>query len=126
MGNVYEKSARYYDILYSGKDYAGEVARLLSILGVEPGEKRLSLLDVACGTGLHLEHLRNHFRVEGLAISPEQLEAARERCPDVAFHIGDMTDFNLGRRFDVVTCLFSSIGYVKTLPNLRSAVRCMV
>ena len=36
-----------------------------------------------------------------------------------------MTDFNLGRTFDVVTCLFSSIGYVKTLDNLSRAVQCM-
>jgi hypothetical protein len=36
-----------------------------------------------------------------------------------------MTDFDLGCTFDVVTCLFSSIGYVKTLENLRLAIRCM-
>ena len=38
------------------------------------------------------------------------LELARERCPDVPFHEADMADFALGRSFDVVTCLFSSIG----------------
>lgn len=36
-----------------------------------------------------------------------------------------MTDFALGQRFDVVTCLFSVIGYVKTLDNLSQAIRCM-
>ena len=36
-----------------------------------------------------------------------------------------MTDFALGRTFDVVTCLFSAIGYVKTLANLSRAVQCM-
>jgi hypothetical protein len=36
-----------------------------------------------------------------------------------------MVDFALGRTFDVVTCLFSAIGYVKTLDNLSRAVQCM-
>jgi hypothetical protein len=36
-----------------------------------------------------------------------------------------MMDFDLGSTFDVVTCLFSSIGYVKTLDNLARAVTCM-
>ncbi len=122
---MFSKTARYYDKLYAGKDYAGEVQRLISLLGVEPEKKRLTLLDVACGTGLHIEHLREHFYVEGLDICPELLKVARERNPDTPFHLGDMIEFDLGKRFDVVTCLFSSIGYVKTLDKLRSAVRSM-
>jgi SAM-dependent methyltransferase len=36
-----------------------------------------------------------------------------------------MIDFELGQHFDVVTCLFSSIGYVKSLDNLARAVKRM-
>ncbi len=36
-----------------------------------------------------------------------------------------MLDFELGKQFDVVTCLFSSIGYVQTVPNLRRAIQNM-
>lgn len=122
---MYSKTARYYDKLYAQKDYAGEAERLCTLLGVEPGGKRPTLLDVACGTGLHLEHLRRSFRVEGLDLSPELLKVARERVPDITLHRGDMTDFDLGRQFDIVTCLFSSIGYVRTLDKLRSAMGCM-
>ena len=125
MENVFSETARYYDKLYARKDYASEVARLISLLDAEPEGKPLSLLDVACGTGLHIEHLQKHFRVEGLDICPELLEVARLRCPEVVFHVGDMTEFDLGKRFDIVTCLFSSIGYVKTLQNLRAAIRSM-
>ena len=122
MERAFSKTARYYDKLYAEKDYAGEVVRLISLLGVEPDGKQLTLLDVACGTGLHLEHLREHFRVEGLDICQEQLDVARERLPDTPLHLGDMTALDLGRQFDIVTCLFSSIGYVKTLDRLRAAV----
>jgi SAM-dependent methyltransferase len=86
----------------------------------------VSLLDVACGTGRHLEHLRNHFRVEGLDLSPEMLEIARKRCPGIPFHEGTLVDFQLADTFDVVTCLFGSIGHALTLDNLHRAVDRMV
>ena len=34
-----------------------------------------------------------------------------------------MTTMSLGRRFDVITCLFSTIGYVKTYQNLAKTLR---
>lgn len=34
-----------------------------------------------------------------------------------------MTDFDLGRRYDAVLCLFSSIGYVRTLDNVERTLR---
>ena len=33
-----------------------------------------------------------------------------------------MRSFDLGRRFDVITCLFSSIGYMKSPADLRDGV----
>jgi ubiquinone/menaquinone biosynthesis C-methylase UbiE len=125
MEHVFSKTARYYDKLYARKDYAGEVQRLISLLDFQPDRNQKMLLDVACGTGLHIEHLVKHFHVEGLDICSELLEIARERIPGVLFHFGDMTNFVLGKQFDVVTCLFSSIGYVKTLDKLKDAVRSM-
>ncbi len=125
MKNVYSKTARLYDKLNAGKDYVDEVRCLVSFLSVEPAKKQLTLLDVACGTGLHIEHLRRHFLIEGLDICPELLEIARERNPNTLFHLGDMMEFDLGKEYDVITCLFSSIGYAKTLDNLRSAVHSM-
>jgi SAM-dependent methyltransferase len=53
------------------------------------------------------------------------LSTARERLGDVELHEGDMTAFSLGRRFDAVTCLFSSIGYVGTVERLRDAIAAM-
>ena len=35
-----------------------------------------------------------------------------------------MTDFDLGRGYDVVTCLFSAIGYVKTLEQVARTLAC--
>lgn len=122
MTAVYSKMARYYDKFYSGKDYAGESDRLIELAGLSPTDGSLTLLDVACGTGRHIEHLRGRFAVEGLDICRELLDEAQRRNPGVPFHEGDMTSFDLGRRFDAVVCLFSAIGYVCTIDRLRTAV----
>jgi SAM-dependent methyltransferase len=122
---VFRGSIEHYDRIYSWKDYRQETERLVAALaahGVKPGGR---LLDVACGTGKHLEHLRGRFHVEGLDLDEEFLEIARRRLPGVPFHRGDMVAFDLGRTFDVVTCLFSSIGYAKGLHGLRGAVAAM-
>lgn len=111
-----------YDLVYSYKDYAAESARVAEIaLGLNP--QATSLLDVACGTGRHLEHLRDRFDVTGLDVDEPMLEIARKRLPGVPLAHGDMTEFDLERTFDVVICLFSSIGFVCTLEALAAAAR---
>lgn len=122
---IYSKSAKCYDRLYAHKDYAGEADQLRDLIQERLTKPSLTLLDVACGTGLHIDQLKAYFNVQGLDICEELLEIARKRNPKVTFHIGDMTNFDIGTQFDVVICLFSSIGYVRTLHRLRLAIRSM-
>ncbi len=122
---MFSKTSRFYDKIYSFKDYPAEVQRLVDVIGENLHSEGKRLLDVACGTGHHVEYLKEYFDVEGLDLDQELLELARQRNPGLSFHHGDMIAFDLGCQFDVVTCLFSSIGYVKTLDNVRRAVACM-
>ncbi len=122
---MFSKTSRFYDKIYSFKDYPAEVQRLVDVIGENLRSEGKRLLDVACGTGHHVEYLKEHFDVEGLDLDQELLELAHQRNPGLLFHHGDMIDFDLGCQFDVLTCLFSSIGYVKTLDNVRRAVACM-
>lgn len=117
---MFDKTARWYDRFYEeglGKDYAAEADQVVRLLP----DTTTSLLDVACGTGLHLQHLRSRFECEGIDLDDGMLAIARERCPDVPLHVGDMTGFDLGRTFDAVICLFSSIGYARTRDGLAKA-----
>jgi hypothetical protein len=76
---VYELSADVYDLIHraQGKDYAAEAVQLSREIRARKADAT-SLLDVACGTGGHLLHLK---------------------------HAGDMRTFDSGRRYDAVTCL---------------------
>jgi len=117
-------SVRFYDLLYAaqGKDYRKETDYLVKTIRSNGGERARSLLDVACGSGAHLSHLRKHFDVEGVDISAEFLSVAQAKSPAVKFHLGDMRTFRTGKLYDVVTCLFSSIGYMVTVVELDTAI----
>jgi SAM-dependent methyltransferase len=86
------------------------------------GQERWRVLDVACGTGEHIRFLRKWFEMEGLDRSPEMLRIAEAKNPGLAFHCQDMAALDLGSQFDAILCLFSSIGYLKTLPAVGRAL----
>jgi SAM-dependent methyltransferase len=113
-----------YDVEYSAKDYAAEADTLARIVrGRSPGAT--TLLDVACGTGKHLERLRAEFACEGVDLDEGLLAVARERLPGIPLHHGDMRTLDLGRQFDAVTCLFSAIGFVKGTDELAAAAQAL-
>ena len=124
---MFSKSAKYYDEIYASvdKDYAAEASKVHKIVQKHKQSKGKSLLDVACGTGFHASLLSKYYRVEGLDLDPEMLSVAKKKHPKIRFYQGDMTNFDIGRQFDVIVCLFSSIGYVKTKPRLQKAIKNM-
>src|SRR5215831_13337905 len=119
---MFTKSPRFYDAIYATKDYAAEARRLKRFNTAHKRSAGIALLDIDCGTGDHVPYLRDEFAYEGLDLDPEMLAVARQRFSDIPFHQGDMVDFALGRQFDVVTCLFSSIAYTRTAMRLRQAI----
>jgi SAM-dependent methyltransferase len=124
---MFRSTAHLYDLIYgaSGKDYAAEATELDALVQTrKPGAG--SLLDVACGTGAHLAHLMGAYEAAGVDRDPGMLAEARKRLPkDVPLVEADMRTFSLGRRFDAVVCLFSSIGYMASTDDLRAAIRNM-
>jgi SAM-dependent methyltransferase len=111
--------AKYYDALNEWKDYARETRQLERLARRFGRPGRTSWLDVACGTGRHLEFLRRGHPVVGVDGSREMLGFARRRLPGVRLVLGDMRAFHLHRQFDVVTCLFSAIGHLQTKEEVR-------
>ena len=123
---MFRTTAHLYDLIYeaNGKDYAAESETIRDIITAQVPHAQ-SLLDVACGTGRHLRHLRSNFEVVGLDLDPSMLECARQRVPEESLAGADMRSFDLGRTFDVVICLSSSIGYLQSTADLNAAIATM-
>ncbi len=124
---MFSQSHRYYDAIYAskGKDYPAEAEYLHAIIRRNRRSGGNELLDVACGTGGHIGPLSKDYSVTGLDLDPGMVAYARVRHPGVDIVEGDMISFDLGRKFDVVVSLFSSIGYTKTLEMMTQAIGCM-
>jgi trans-aconitate methyltransferase len=119
-----DRSADLYEFVFSHDEARRNAEKLHVIIQARrPGVR--TLLDVACGTGRHLERLRDWYEVQGLDSSPAMLRRARERLPDVPLHRADMRTFDVGVSFDVVVCLSSSIACMQTKSDLIDAVGAM-
>lgn len=119
----YGALAEVYDLVYARKPYARE-ARVVRALARRHARRPLhTLLDVACGSGRHLEQFARWFDCTGLDRSRAMLARARRRVPGARLVVGRMESFDLGSTYDVVTCLFSAIGYVGSVAALRRTVR---
>lgn len=119
----YALTARVYDRIYAGKDYAGEARRLRELIRKNGPPRARSLLDVACGTGAHLAYLSGTFQCVGVDPSEGMLRIARRKLPRIHFVPGRMETLDLGMKFDALTCLFSAIAYVRTERDLRRTLR---
>jgi SAM-dependent methyltransferase len=118
---MFSASAELYDLIYSSfKDYPAETTELAATIRRLHPQAR-TVLDVACGTGEHARLLAEEhgFEVDGLDLDPAFVRLARRKLRQGSVYQADMTSFELPRRYDVILCLFSSIGYVRTLENVE-------
>jgi SAM-dependent methyltransferase len=120
---MFSKTARYYDAIYSFKDYGAETGGIRSIIRKEHPAAR-SILDVGCGTGEHARRLATDFAVDGIDLEPEFITLAQSKVVTGVFSVADMRQFMLGKRYDVVLCLFSSIGYLLHEAEVIQAFTC--
>jgi len=122
---MYTQSAKYYDALYRalGKDYVQDARTIERIASERCRSGGNQLLDVGCGTGAHIAELAQHFECVGLDVNRSMLDIAHERNPQAAFQQADMIGFNLGKKFDVITCLFGSVGYLPNTQRLEQTLQ---
>lgn len=112
--------ARYYDLLYQGKDYAAEAAFVNRQVRSALRGKARELLELGCGTGRHALALTDlRWKVQGVDLSPTMVEQAQQRAAGTdfaaadrpSFAVGNINQLRLNRRFDAAVSIFHVIGY---------------
>ena len=105
----YEKFGPFYDAVMGDRKQSAEQVRAL-LRKYHPQGK--TLLELGCGTGSVLKHLRHHYQVSGLDLSPQMLKVARKKLPGVPLYHADMISFELDKHFDAIICVFDSINHL--------------
>ena len=99
IANGYDQIAHLWEA-ESLREY-GTAQHVWALAFVEDGQ---SALDVGCGPGRMVDLLLKHgFTVEGVDISPRMIHAARARHPQVTFHLADICQWELPRRYDFIS-----------------------
>jgi SAM-dependent methyltransferase len=119
---MFTDSAKIYDLLYCIKNYQKEAQEVISMIKSRHPHCK-TILDVGCGTAEHHKYLKNEFLIDGLDINEEYIRAARTKNEAGSYYVMDMVDFHLKKKYDVILCLFSAIGYILTMDKVISTLK---
>ena len=117
---LYSDLAWVWPFVSPPEDYQEEVETFCTRFrrhGVPDGA---SVLHLGCGGGSIDVHLKRHFRVTGVDISPGMLAHARSLNPEVDYREGDIRNVRLGRTFGAVL-LHDAVAYMTSPEDLRAA-----
>ena len=114
---VFEKYAKYYDLLYQDKDYKGESDYISSLINTHlPKTKKI--LEFGSGSGIHGRLLGDlGYQVTGIERSQQMIDLGNKRAelnkatPNFNCVQGDCTDTFIGNDFDAVISLFHVLSY---------------
>ena len=125
---VFVSYADFYDAIYQDKDYEVECDFIERLFAEHARGNVRSILDLGCGTGGHTIPLaRRGYAMTGVDISQGMLDKARVKAEEagvgLAWHRGDVRDFDLGATFDAVLFMFAVIAYQETNTDLAAALR---
>jgi len=117
----------YCDIAY-GWDRRPECDFIEKCIGKYSGARSRSILDIACGTGIHLrEFARRGYEAAGLDGKKEMVDFVLSRAAgeglDVKCTLSDMRDFDAGRKFGCAICMLDSFRYLLTDEDILSHLR---
>lgn len=123
MDSQFNELAPYYDDLMAGVPYRlwiDYLEELLKRINYHPR----TVLDVACGTGNVSELLaRRGYEVVGTDIAPGMIEVAKSKKSSVEYHVQDVAELDLCRKFDLVVSLFDSLNYVTDVDRLARGIK---
>jgi len=105
----YDIFSQFYDAIMG--DRAASTERLRHFIrSVHPHAK--TVLELGCGTGSVLKNLAADYLVWGVDQSRNMLALARKKVPQAALFRQDMAKFRIGRKFDVICCVYDSINHL--------------
>lgn len=113
--NEYKSFGYYFDDIMSQIDYKDWLNFTLNYI-----KKDDEILDLACGSATLIMLLSlNGYKVDGLDLSKSMIQIAKEKAkmnhiyPNL--YVMDMTDFNIDKTYDVITCYFDSINHLDNI-----------
>lgn len=118
---MYTHNAPWFHALTAPEEYAEEAEiyrrEILAASQIPVRE----VLELGSGGGNNASHLKHHFHLTLVDLSPDMLAISRALNPECEHFQGDMRAFRLDRHFDAVF-VHDAVMYMTSLDDLRQAM----
>ena len=121
LPKLYRQIADWWPVLSTPEEYAEEAELYRQALVTSASSPILTLLELGSGGGSNASHLKKHFQMTLVDLSPGMLDVSRKLNPECEHLQGDMRSVRLGRLFDAVF-IHDAIAYMTTAEDLRQAL----
>jgi SAM-dependent methyltransferase len=122
LPKLYRELADWWPVLSAPEDYTEEAAFYQQLLTSSCQFTPKTLLELGSGGGNNASHLKKHFRMTLVALSPGMLQVSQALNPECEHIHGDMRTVRLERQFDAVF-IHDAIGYMTSEADLRNAIQ---
>ena len=119
---LYGELASWWPLLSAPEEYAEEAELYRRALVEGLDRPPSSLLELGSGGGNNASHMKAHFDITLVDLSPGMLEVSRALNPECEHVEGDMRTVRLGRQFDAVF-IHDAIDYMATADDLHAALQ---
>lgn len=99
---LYDELADWWPVFSSPAAYRKEAAHFIRVLRKATKPRPRSVLELGSGGGNSAFHLKAHFEMTLVDISPRMLRVSRRLNPECEHVKGDIRTVRLGRKFDAV------------------------
>jgi len=121
LPKLYGELAAWWPVLSAPAEYAGEAEFYRRTLLALSANTPRTLLELGSGGGNNASHLKKHFEMTLVDVSPAMLAVSKELNPECEHVEGDMRSLRLGRRFDAVF-IHDAIDFMASSDDLGAAI----
>ena len=121
LPRMYTSNAAWFHALTAPEEYAEEAAFYRKHLLAASRIPVKEVLELGSGGGNNASHLKQHFHLTLVDLSPDMLAISRALNPECEHLQGDMRTVRLDRQFDAVF-VHDAVMYMTSLDDLRQAM----
>jgi SAM-dependent methyltransferase len=118
---LYSELAEFWPQMSAPEEYEEEAALFDRVLTESSNPSPRTLLELGSGGGHVASHLKAHFEMTLVDLSPQMLAVSRALNPDCQHLQGDIRTVRLGRTFDAVF-VHDSVCHMLTEQDLRAVM----
>lgn len=119
---LYDELAEWWPVFSDPKEYRRDAAHFVQVLRQSTKPPPRTVLELGSGGGSSAFHLKAHFAMTLVDISPPMLAVSRKLNPDCKHIKGDIRTVRLGRTFDAVF-VHDAICHMTTEADLRAVMQ---